>query len=152
MKIAEALNERAILKKKISEIKKRILMSAKSQEGDTPSELPKDLLSEYQICLMNYETLVKAINKANSSTIIPSHGVTLADMLASRDTSLRMSGVISDLCNEASDRVSRYGSSVKVVSNVDIPGLRKTQEAYIKQAQELNTIIQATNWSTDIEI
>ena len=46
MKLAEALNLRADLQKKITQLKERLLTNAKVQEGDKPSEAPEELLNE----------------------------------------------------------------------------------------------------------
>ena len=41
MKLAEALNIRADLKKKILQLKERLLRNSKVQEGEEPSENPE---------------------------------------------------------------------------------------------------------------
>ena len=46
MKLAEALNLRADLQKRIAALKDRLIRNAKVQEGDTPSEDPVMLLKE----------------------------------------------------------------------------------------------------------
>lgn len=44
MKLAEALNLRADLQKRIANLRERLIKNAKVQEGDTPSEDPNMLL------------------------------------------------------------------------------------------------------------
>jgi len=44
MKLAEALNNRADLKKRLFQLKERLLRNSKVQEGEEPSENPEDLL------------------------------------------------------------------------------------------------------------
>ena len=46
MKLAEALNLRADLQKRIANLKERLIKNAKVQEGDTPSENPHTLINE----------------------------------------------------------------------------------------------------------
>ena len=45
MKLAEALNLRADLQKRIANLRERLIKNAKVQEGDTPSEEPNMLLN-----------------------------------------------------------------------------------------------------------
>lgn len=45
MKLASALTERADLQKRIAELSTRLNNNAKVQEGEQPSENPKDLLT-----------------------------------------------------------------------------------------------------------
>ena len=46
MKLAEALNLRADISKRISQLSERLNANSKVQEGEEPSEDPKELLEE----------------------------------------------------------------------------------------------------------
>ena len=46
MKLAEALQERADLNRRIEQLRSRLLNNAMKQEGEEPSEDPKELLKE----------------------------------------------------------------------------------------------------------
>jgi hypothetical protein len=46
MKLAEALILRADCQKRIAQLKSRLLVNAKVQEGDTPAETPQELITE----------------------------------------------------------------------------------------------------------
>ena len=59
MKLAEALNIRADLKKKILQLKERLLRNSKVQEGEEPSENPENLLLELNSNLLEFEILIK---------------------------------------------------------------------------------------------
>lgn len=59
MKLAEALNNRADLKKRLFQLKERLLRNSKVQEGEEPSENPEDLLIEVNSCLEELELLIK---------------------------------------------------------------------------------------------
>ena len=83
MKLAEALNLRADLQKRIAALKDRLIRNAKVQEGDTPSEDPVMLLKELDNNIIELEKLIKAINKTNSSTYIENESI--ADIIAKRD-------------------------------------------------------------------
>lgn len=44
MRLATALSERADLQRRLEQLKERLTQNARVQEGDTPSEDPKELL------------------------------------------------------------------------------------------------------------
>ena len=73
MKLAEALNLRADLQKRIAALKERLIRNAKVQEGDVPAEDPVILLKELDNNIIELEKLIKSINKTNSSTYIWSY-------------------------------------------------------------------------------
>ena len=45
MKLAEALNERADIQRRIAQLESRLIDNAKVQEGEEPAERPEDLLA-----------------------------------------------------------------------------------------------------------
>ena len=53
MKLAEALQERADLQKRIDQLEARIQSSALVQEGETPPEDPLALMEETESCLLH---------------------------------------------------------------------------------------------------
>lgn len=63
MKLAEALNIRADLNKKILQLKERLLRNAKVQDGEEPSENPETLLLELNSNLLELETFIKKLIK-----------------------------------------------------------------------------------------
>ena len=65
MKLAEALQERADLNKKIEQLRSRITSNALMQEGVLPVEDPEQLLKELDECLNQLEKLIIVINKTN---------------------------------------------------------------------------------------
>ena len=68
MKLAEALNQRADLQKRIAQLKERLSNNVKVQEGDQPAENPEDLFSELSNSLKELETIIVRINKTNQET------------------------------------------------------------------------------------
>ena len=84
MKLAEALNLRADLQKRIANLRERLIKNAKVQEGDTPSEEPNMLLNELNDNIIELENIIKSINKTNSSTYIGNESI--SDIIAKRDT------------------------------------------------------------------
>ena len=61
MKLAEALNLRADLQKRIAALKERLIRNAKVQEGDVPAEDPVILLKELDNNIIELEKLIKSI-------------------------------------------------------------------------------------------
>ena len=72
MKLAEALQERADLNKKIEQLRSRITSNALMQEGVLPVEDPEQLLKELDECLNQLEKLIIVINKTNNGRIVSS--------------------------------------------------------------------------------
>ena len=80
MKLASALTERADLQKRIAELSTRLNNNAKVQEGENPSEDPKELLNELNKDFARLEELIARINKTNNET--KSGDLTLTDLIA----------------------------------------------------------------------
>ncbi|MGA7522369.1 MAG: DIP1984 family protein, partial [Acidobacteriaceae bacterium] len=68
MKLAEALAERSDCQNRIEEMKKRLIRSARVQEGDQPAEGTAELLTETDRIFARQLELVSAINRTNSKT------------------------------------------------------------------------------------
>lgn len=83
MKLAEALQLRADLQKRMAQLADRLYDNATVQEGEQPAEDPKELLAEYEDCIVQLEDLMARINRTNCGTRTP-HG-TLTELLARRD-------------------------------------------------------------------
>ena len=79
MKLAEALAIRKDTQKRIEQLKSRILNNVRVQEGDSPSEEPKELMKEMDACLNTLFALIFKINKTNMNTI--SEGRTITEMM-----------------------------------------------------------------------
>lgn len=80
MKLAEALNLRADLQKRIAALKIRLINNAQVQEEDEPSEEPECLLKELDDNISQLENIIKLINKTNSNTYIDNESI--ADIIA----------------------------------------------------------------------
>lgn len=68
MKLAEALQERADINKKISELKRRLENCLLVQEGEEPAEDPMVLLNELDSATDRLEKLMASINETNCNT------------------------------------------------------------------------------------
>ena len=83
MKLAEALQLRTGLQKRINQLSSRLCNNATVQEGEKPAEDPAALMEEYEDCVAQLEGLIARINRTNSETRTESG--TLTELLARRD-------------------------------------------------------------------
>jgi len=63
MKLAEALILRADCQKRFAQLKSRLLVNAKVQEGDAPAETPQELIAELGRVSTELLDLIKHINR-----------------------------------------------------------------------------------------
>ena len=84
MKLAEALLLRADRNRSLEQLKQRIQVSARYQEGEKPPEEARDLVAAASTVLDELEALIRNINRTNSATAM-TDGRTVTDALAERD-------------------------------------------------------------------
>lgn len=118
MKLAEALQERADIQKRLAQLKGRLRNNARVQEGEQPSEKPEELLRELEMLIARLEDLVTRINKTNAETVDAEESLTA--LLARRDC-LRIKVVmLRDFLDEASDLSNRaLRSEIKIKSTIE---------------------------------
>ena len=149
MKLAEALNQRADLQKRIAQLRERLSNNVKVQEGDQPAEKPEDLFAELERSLKELETLIVRINRTNQETIW--EGQTLTEMIAAKDMlSLHLSSLraVLEAANVRSDRFSR--NEIKFVRTIDVNELQKKVDDLSRDLRELDSRLQQANWMTDL--
>lgn len=149
MRLAEALNLRADINKRISQLGERLRANAKVQEGDTPAEAPEELLAELDKLTSELEELMGRINLTNSRTL--SDGVSLTEMIAKKDALTLKSGIIRKFLAEASLKVERYSNKeIKILSTVNVAELRTQSDKLSEELRHLNVKIQELNWTTEL--
>ena len=149
MKLAEALVVRADLQKRVELLRKRLVESAKVQEGETPAEDPQVLFQELDQCLAQLTTLITHINRLNLETLLPD-GSTLTNALARRDMIALRQSVLLSVIEEASTKQERYSrSEIRYEATVSVAQLRQEYDNLARQRRELDTQIQSTNWTTE---
>ena len=150
MKLAEALVLRADIQRRVEQVRERLKVSALVQEGDQPPEQPQALFAELDEMLAQLNRLIVQINQTNVRTRIDG-GETLTVSLARRDVLDLRLGVLKQVADTAAQRVDRYGrSEIKRVATVDVGALRRDIDQIARQRRELDTAIQATNWTTEL--
>ncbi|MCT4618703.1 MAG: DIP1984 family protein [Marinisporobacter sp.] len=151
MKLAEALILRADYQKRIQQLKRRLENSAKVQDGEEPPENPQKLLKELNTIMDELTILIQRINKTNSFTKFDDEH-SLADILAERDKIWNKRQILSHLIESAVVKQERYSrSEVKFFSTIDIAKIQKEVDGLSKRFRELDTKIQAKNWTTEIK-
>lgn len=149
MKLAEALQERADLNRRIEQLRSRLLNNALKQEGEEPSEDPKELLKELDECIRHQTEMIASINLANAKTSVS--GKTLTEMIAERDMLKVQIRVYQDLISEASITYQRArNSEIRILSSVNVKELQKKTDALSRELRELDNKIQETNWLTEM--
>ncbi len=149
MKLASALTERADLQKRIAELSTRLNNNAKVQEGEQPSEDPKELLNELNKDFSRLEELIARINKTNNET--KSGDSTLTDLIAKRDCLKQRISIMRDFLNRSSEKVSRYTKTeIRILSTVSVADIQKEVDKLSKELRETDETIQGLNWTTEL--
>ena len=150
MKLAEALAERSDCQVRLEELKKRLVRSARVQEGETPAEDTVELLREIDVVFTRLLELVSAINRTNATTAF--NGTkTVSDAIAEREIVGKKRDLLASVADAASTRQDRYSKSeVKFVATVSIAQLQKQVDQLAKQFREIDTRLQELNWRTDL--
>ena len=149
MKLAEALQMRADLQRRISQLSSRLHNNARVQEGEQTPEDPEQLLGELEDCFDELETLMARINLTNSATVWK--GKTMTELLARRDCLSKRLSTMRSFLDTASAKTDRYSQKeIKVLSTVKVSDLQKQVDGISKELREVDETIQSLNWTTDL--
>ena len=149
MKLAEALQERADIQKRLAQLKGRLRNNARVQEGEQPSEKPEELLRELEMLIARLEYLVTRINKTNAETVDGEESLTA--LLARRDCLRTKVVMLRDFLDEASDLSNRaLRSEIKIKSTISVVEKRKELDKLAQELRRLDTRVQQRNWLTEL--
>ena len=149
MKLAEALQERADLNRKIEELRRRLGNVILVQEGEEPAEDPAELLKELNAAISRLEQLMSAINLTNCRT--KANGMTLTALIARKDALMVKLSAYRDLVYEAGQNTNRArGTEIKVKAVLKAADLQKQADQTAKEVRELDNLLQETNWKTKL--
>ncbi len=136
MKLAEALQERADINKKISELKRRL-------------ENCLVLLNELDSATDRLEKLMASINETNCNT--KANGMSLTEIIARKDAlSIRYSAYKELVYTAGNNTYRARGSEIKVKAVVKAAELQKTVDKLAKEIRLLDNLLQETNWKTEL--
>ncbi len=150
MKLAEALIQRADHRKRLDQLRERLVRVARVQEGDAPAEDPAALLAETERTAAALTRLIQRINRTNSTTPLDD-GRTIADAIAERDTLRLRHTILTTLLQAASIKQDRLTKSeVRFQRTVDVVALQQQTDDLAQAYRELDTKIQAANWLVEL--
>ena len=149
MKLAEALQERADLNKKISDLRGRLNQNSLVQEGEKPNEDPAVLMQEIEAAIARLQQLIKDINLTNCATIV--EGRSLTQIIAEKEAAIMRLSAYRALADSASSINYRArGSEIKMIATVNVRELQKTADIISKEIRTLDNLLQSTNWTVDL--
>ncbi len=149
MKLAEALQERADLNKKIQQLQVRIHNNVLVQEGEKSLEDPQTLMKELDLALTRLEKLMADINLTNCQTEID--GKTLTELIAKKDAlSLKLSSY-RNIAAEANQNTRRArNTEIKIKSQVKVSQIQKAADDIAAEIRKTDNLLQETNWTTEL--
>ena len=156
MKLAEALLLRADRNRSLEQLKQRIQVSARYQEGENPPEDASDLVAAASAVLDELEVLIRNINRTNSGTVM-ADGRTVTDALAERDVLRLRYSMLKVSADAASGAPQHAGfiratrSELKYLRALDVRDLRQRASDVARRARELDARVQQVNWTTDLQ-
>lgn len=149
MKLAEALQERADLNRRIEQLRYRLSNNVLVQEGEKPLEDPTALLEELESSFTRLEWLIARINLTNCA--IKVEGRSLTELIARRDVLSLRAEAYRRLVEEASQNTHRATrTEIKILSSVDVPALQRQADDASRELRLLDNTLQATNWTADL--
>ena len=149
MKLAEALQERADLNRKIQDLRRRITSNILVQDGEEPSEKPDKLIKELNDSAAKLEQLMVAINLTNCKTKVD--GMTLTEIIAKKDVLMLKIAAYKDMVYTDEQKVNRArGTEIKIISLLKTSDLQKTIDKMSKEVRILDNLLQENNWKTEL--
>ena len=149
MKLAEALQERADLNRRIEQLRARIQTNALVQEGEKPAEDPQKLIRELEECLGRLEHLMACINLTNCRSTV--EGKTLTELIARKDALRLRQSAYREIVYAASQTTGRArNTEIRILSAVDVAGLQEHSDALAKELRVLDNAIQQANWAVEL--
>lgn len=149
MKLAEALQERADLNRRIEQLRYRLSNNVLVQEGEKPLEDPAALLEELESSFTRLEWLIARINLTNCAIKVEDRSLT--ELIARRDVLSLRAEAYRRLVEEASQNTHRATrTEIKILSAVDVPALQRQADDASRELRLLDNTLQATNWTADL--
>ncbi len=149
MKLAEALQERADINRKIEQLKVRLNNNVLVQEGEKTAEDPDQLKQELDRSIERLAYLMTRINKTNCETEID--GQTLTEIIARKDALSLKIHLYKDVVYAGSQASYRArNTEIKIKSAISVAGWQAEIDGIAKELRLLDNKLQETNWKTDL--
>lgn len=149
MKLAEALLLRSDQQKKLASLKQRINTNVLVQEGDEPSEDPKELIQQAFQLSQELQKLIGQIHYTNAIAKLSDDRLML-DVLRQRDDLIEKHKILIQAI-ENSDQRNRYSArEIKWTTLIPVASLQRQADDISVKIRDLNIQIQAANWQIDL--
>jgi hypothetical protein len=154
MKLAEALTERKALQERLARLRARLVANARVQEGDVPAEQPEVLLTEIEEAASALERLIVRINLTNvAAAVTDEPRLTLMEAVARRDMLKLRFAALAELVASAQPNPRAFAvtrSEIRSRPTVDVAETQKRLDALAREIRELDTQLQAANWTVEL--
>lgn len=152
MKLAEALIIRAANNRRLDELTRRIQGNLWIQEGDKPAEDVSALLTELEKLIVVQTGLIRRINYTNSLTIVDtSSKASMSDLIAERDDRRTRQRIWMVFANGLRAHPGRQAKSeIKFIPTASTKDMSEIADTAAKSLRNLDTQIQAANWTTEL--
>ena len=149
MKLAEALQERADLNRKIAQLQQRMSRNVLVQEGELPAEDTAGLRSELDSALERLSWIITKINLTNAAVSVS--GKTLTEWIAEKDTlSLKIS-VYKNPAEAAGNVYYRArGSEIRILPTISVKEWQEEIDRMSGRLRRIDNLLQETNWTTEL--
>ena len=149
MKLAEALQERADLNRKIAQLQDRLEDYVLVQEGEEPLEDPRLLKKELDGAMERLEYLVRQINLTNAQTTIGD--ISLTGLIAKKDALARKIKAYKSIVASAG-RISyrTRGAEIKIMPTISVIEWQKEIDQMSRDLRVTDNAIQENNWQVDL--
>ena len=149
MKLAEALQERADLNRKIEQLKARLNNNVLVQDGEKPVEEPELLKQELDAAIARLSYLITQINLTNCETKVD--GQTLTELMAHKDALALKIHLYKDIVYTASQTAYRArNTEIKVKSAISVADWQAEIDKMAKKLRLLDNRLQENNWITEL--
>ena len=149
MKLAEALQERADLNRKIEQLRVRFVANALVQEGEQPAEDPEQLKTELDGAIDRLGYLIERINMTNASTMIDGKSVTR--LIAHRDALSLKIEAYREIVRAASQTTTRMRvSEIRIRPSISVREWQKQINLLSNVLRLIDNSLQENNWKTEL--
>ncbi len=149
MKLAEALQERSDINKKISQLRGRLSNNLLVQEGEKTAEDPVALLKELDQSIKRLQYLIEHINLTNCKTLVGER--TITELLAQKDTLTLKISAYRDVIEQGSRNTDRARhSEIKILPTINVAEIQKKTDKMAKELRNVDNMLQETNWNTEL--
>ena len=149
MKLAEALQERADLNRRIDQLNDRLRNNALVQEGEEPAENVETLKGELDASVSRLAYLIAHINETNCKTFVD--GMSLTEMIARKDALIMKIAVYRDVAHEGSMTSYRArNTEIRIKPTISVAQWQSEIDSMSKELRLLDNKLQEYNWRTEL--